>query len=495
MLTKANTLIACAAAAAIAGAAAAAAGSAGALARTASLAVKPVPAPAGLPKAAGTASPIRHVVVIYVENHSFDNLLGYWCDHNPGRCPDGGMPSSVTLSNGAVVTPSVALDRVPAIDHSVASQVAAMDGGRMDGWQNIKYGGCDAATGYRCVSGYQPSQIPNLTRLSGQFAISDDTFSMADSPSWGGHLYAVAGTLDGFTGDNPHPAKGVTPGLGWGCDSSKVTTWISPAGVQETEPSCIPDPALGLTHGGAFRSTPVPHIPTIMDRLDAAGLSWRIYGTTAAQANPADKTLSGGYAWSICPTFAGCLDTSQDQNLVSAAKFHRDARNGVLPAFSVVTPGGPDFTDSCHNSFSMTACDNWIGWLVQSVQDGPDWSSTAIFITFDDFGGFYDQVPPPATLNANGQQAGPRAPLIIVSPYARPGYTDTKATTFAGILAYTEDTFGLAPLGPNDAAAYDFSNAFDYSQAPLKPVPMTSRPLPYWARHLRLTRAMLDDPT
>ena len=142
----------------------------------------------------------------------------------------------------------------------------------------------------------------------------------------------------------------------------------------------------------------------------------RIYGTTAAQANPGDKTLSGGYAWSICPTFAGCLDTSQDQNLVSAADFHHDARNGVLPAFSVVTPGGPDFTDSCHNSFSMTACDNWIGSLVQSVQDGPDWSSTAIFITFDDFGGFYDQVPPPATLNANGQQAGPGHPSSSSAP-------------------------------------------------------------------------------
>ena len=97
--------------------------------------------------------------------------------------------------------------------------------------------------------------------------------------------------------------------------------------------------------------------------------------------------------------------------------------------------------------------------------DGPDWSSTAVFITWDDFGGFYDQVPPPNTLDANGQQAGPRVPLIIVSPYAKPGYTDTSPTTFAGILGYTEHTFGLAPLGVNDAQAYDFKRFQLFSAA------------------------------
>src|SRR6202035_4286442 len=89
------------------------------------------------------ATPIRHVVVIYLENHSFDSLLGYWCDRHPGRCPDGGMPSSVLLSNGAVVTPGTDPDTVPNVNHSVASQVAAIDGGKMDGWQNIPGGTCD----------------------------------------------------------------------------------------------------------------------------------------------------------------------------------------------------------------------------------------------------------------------------------------------------------------------------------------------------------------
>jgi len=233
-------------------------------------------------------------------------------------------------------------------------------------------------------------------------------------------------------------------------------------------------------------------VPTILDRLQRAGLSWRIYGATASQAG-SNQSLSNGYAWSICPTIAECLYTSQDRNLVSSARFNTDASKGALPAFSVVTPGGPTFPNSCHNAFSITACDNWVGALVKSAEDGPDWSSTAIFITFDDFGGFYDSVPPP--VNPDGTQEGPRVPLIIVSPYARPGYTDTTQASFASILAFTEHDFGLAPLSVNDATTYRFNNAFNYSRAPLHPARVVTRPLPTWARHIHLIKRMLDDPS
>ena len=84
---------------------------------------------------------------------------------------------------------------------------------------------------------------------------------MADSPSWGGHLYAVTpGSLDGFTGNNPYAPKGTTRLNGWGCDSDKVTQWISPAGKQRIVPSCVPDPGLPAAQypdGGAFQATPV----------------------------------------------------------------------------------------------------------------------------------------------------------------------------------------------------------------------------------------------
>jgi phospholipase C len=141
----------------------------------------------------------------------------------------------------------------------------------------------------------------------------------------------------------------------------------------------------------------------------------------------------------------------------------------------------------------MHACDNWVGQLAKEVMKGPEWSSTAMFISFDDFGGFYDQVPPP--MEPDGTQEGPRAPMIIVSPYAKPGYTDTTATSFAGVLAFTEQTFGLPALGVNDAKSYGYANAFNYSQAPLGPVRMVTQRLTPAERHIKLTPQMVNDPT
>jgi Phosphoesterase family len=361
---------------------------------------------------------------------------------------------------------------------------------QMNGWQNV--GGCSAATGYQCISGYEPSQVPNLTTLAQTFAMSDMTFSMVDSPSWGGHLYAAMASTDGFTGDIPWLAGNRKVGPGWGCDSDRVESWIAPTGGREPVPSCVPDYSLHLAHGGAFMETPVAYHASIFDRLDSARLSWRIYGATASSGGPGN---AGGYGWSICPSLAECLYTSQRNNLVNNSQFFADAWLGSLPAFSIVTGGGSNraVLESCHNTYSITACDNYIGSLVNAVEQGPDWSSTAIFIAFDDFGGFYDQVPP--GLNPDGTHNGPRVPLIMVSPYARHGYTDTTRTTFAGILAYAERNFGLSPLGPNDSQAYSFTNAFNYSQAPMKPARMVTRPLPASAKRIRITKVDLRDPT
>jgi phospholipase C len=436
--------------------------------------------------ASAQASPVRHVVVLYLENHSFDNLLGYWCDRNRSRCPDGGMPSTVTLSNGNVVTPGVLPDIVPNVSHTVTAQQEAIDGGKMDGWQTVP--GCHASSRYACIGGYTPAQVPNMVALARRFAISDRTFSMADSPSWGGHLYAVMASLDGFAGENPVPARGVTSGPGWGCDSNRVTPWQPPGGALRMVPSCVPDYSLGLPNGGAFRPTPVKHAPTILDRLHAAGLSWRIYGQPAPPGS--GGPTAGGYGWDICPSFAECLDTHQKANNLPSASFVQAARSGHLPNFAIVTPGGKDVAFSEHNGFSMTAGDDWLGQVASAVMNGPEWRSTVLFITWDDCGCFYDQVPP--GVNPDGTAQGPRTPLIIVSPYARHGFTDTTSTTFAGILGFTEHTFGLTPLGVNDAGSYAFSNAFNYHQAPLAPARMANRPLPPDARHINLKEAEQD---
>jgi phospholipase C len=426
-----------------------------------------------------TATPISHVVVIYQENHSFDETLGYWCNtFTPTRCD--GFTGTVKLNDGSTVAMYQSPDVVPNVSHTVRDQVAAMDGGRMDGWEHV--GLCSAVYKYSCLTYYTPAQIPNLTALANQFAVSDRTFSMGDSPSWGGHMYAVAASQDGFLGDNPLPAPGITPGLGWGCNSKKISMWVSPTGQKAQEPSCIPDPALPLPYGGAFEATPVPYIPTIMDRLDAAALPWRIY----AGGGPG---TTGG--WTICPTFAECLYTTQNQNQVLPVTVLQDAAKGTLPAFSVVIPSLHSGGVSQHNGQSMLQGDNWIGQVVSAIEKGPNWSSTAIFITYDDCGCFYDHVPPP--LNPDGTQQGPRVPMVIVSPWARPAFTDSTPATFASILAFTEHTFGLAPLSANDAGAYDFSNSFNFGQVvDLRPVPMVWSKIPAGEHLIPID---INDPT
>jgi Phosphoesterase family len=320
--------------------------------------------------------------------------------------------------------------------------------------------------------------VPNIIALAGAFAVSDQTFSMADSPSFGGHMYAVAASTDGFTGNNPHTHIGVTPGPGWGCDSNLDSAWApSPGAALQQVPSCVPDPSLNPStypFGGAYRATPVGYVPTIMDRLKAAGLSWRLY--TSGVSTPGGTGSGGQYSWAICPTFAECLDTADRMNMVPVTNFLNDAKNGTLPNFSIVLPqGSGSKPTSQHNGTSMAAGDNWIGQVASALEQGPEWQSTALFITYDDCGCFYDHVKP--GVNPDGTQQGIRIPLVIVSPWARAGYTDSTPATFASILAFTEQTFGLTALGPNDAGAYPFSNSFNFSQAPLHGVTMIQQPV------------------
>jgi phospholipase C len=426
------------------------------------------------PAAHAAATPIKHVVVIFQENHSFDNVFGaYRAEVSTRAIVRAGLDQPCDGSTKAITIPGAPLlttmpDIVPQVDHTTTGQAKAIDSGKMDGW--LKLSGCQLK---QWLAVYRTSQSPNLVTLANRFAMSDRTFESSAAPSWEGHLEIVAATKDGFTGSNPFyvSGHGVPPvGIGWGCDSNKVDGY-GPA--LTLVPSCIPDfslPKRSFLYGGAFRSTPVAHVPTILDRLDAAGATWKLYAgdgpITSANKDPS------GYIWDICPSFAGCLYTRQARNFVANSRVLADATAGTLPTFSVVTPNG---NQSQHNGNSWTAGDNWIGKVVSAIENGPDWSSTAIFITWDDCGCFYDHVNP---LRFDPSW-GLRVPTVIVGPYARAGFTDSTPTTFSGILAYAEHTFGLAPLNSSDGTAYGFANSFNYSQAPIKtPVQMIQMPLP-----------------
>jgi phospholipase C len=397
------------------------------------------------------ATPIKHVVIVYQENHSFDNVLGRLCAYRD-HC-DGSRYAK--LPDGSTVPLTRATDIVPTVNHEPDAQSTAIDGGKMDGFTKLR--GCTQDFDYRCLTQFRPTQIPNLATLARRFVISDRTFQMDSIPSWGAHLELVAATLDGFTGFNP--PNGVS---GWGCDAQKDAPWqASPGAPVQPEPSCIPDYNLDpvqFPYGGAYRATPVSPARTIMDELDQVGLSWKLYSTSRG---------SDGYSWAICPTFAECRYTAQHRNAVPRSQVVTDAQNGALPKFSLVLPNG---TVSQHNTHSMLDGDNWIGQVVSSVENGPDWSSTAIFITYDDCGCFYDHVAPPKGL-------GIRTPMVIVSPYAKPHYTDSTPASVASLLAFTEHNFGLPALSERDQTAYDYSNAFNFAQPPTPPATMTRTPL------------------
>ena len=399
-------------------------------------------------------SPIQHVVIIYQENHSFDNVFGRLCAWTQacdgatrGKLPDG---STIPLRRSPDISPKVS--------HGTEGMKAAIDHGRMDGFATIK--GCRQEESppmqpYGCFTQFTQGQIPNLWNLARSFVISDRTFQLGSVPSYGAHLELMSTTDYGFI-NNPVDSPDQEAD-GWGCDSHLDAWWHASIGSPVSlQPACIPWYGLNPTqypYGGAYRPTQVQPAPTMMDRLEQANLSWKLYAGSPG----------GGYLWAICPYYAKCLYTQRRQNQVDRREVIDDAGAGALPNFSVVIPS-PGVSQ--HNEASMKAGDNWIGQVVSSIQTGPDWDSTAIFILYDDCGCFYDHVPPPPGL-------GIRTPMVIISAWARPGYVDSHRASIASMLTFTEKTFGLKPLSGRDSTAYDYGNSFDFDQEPLAPTAMT----------------------
>jgi len=397
--------------------------------------------------------PIQHVVVIFQENHTFDNLFGAMCVQQGNRCNG--------VTTGQVGTTTVPLapttDIVPAIDHSVAGQVKATDSGRMDGFYKLQ--GCTAPT-YSCYTQAGPTSVPNLWALATKYAISDNTYSQTPVMSWAQHMQLGSMTLDGFYGDNPVPVAGLSGGTGWGCISNDhalwgpLKIWVAP---------CVPDAAGG---GPRIAGSPVPYVPDFYDNVLAAnGISYGMYGAYYDAG-------TGENIW--CP---GCMFSTWEHSSqkTTTAKHPKDIltdiSSGQLPQVSYVTPLPKN---SQHNTDSLITGDNWIGSIVSAVQASQYWASTAIVIAYDDCGCFYDHVVPPAGL-------GMRTPLVIVSPYAKSGYVDhTQAAFSVSVQAMIEWIFGLPTLTATtpDNGAYPWANAFDFTQVPLSATSLKTTEVP-----------------
>ncbi|HEY0753205.1 MAG TPA: alkaline phosphatase family protein [Ktedonobacteraceae bacterium] len=193
---------------------------------------------------------------------------------------------------------------------------------------------------------------------------------------------------------------------------------------------------------------------TLADELDAQHYSWRYYAPPAGES---------GYIWSSFDAIKHIRYGPDWKFVVPTAQFMTDAASGNLPTVSwIVTPA--EYSE--HYPASVCVGENWTVSMLNSLMKGPDWSSTAVFLTWDDFGGFYDHVAPQQIDNYG---LGFRVPLLVISPYARKNYIDHTQYEFSSFLHFAEDVLHLPIMTNRDKAANAMMGAFDFGQSPGAP--------------------------
>jgi phospholipase C len=364
-----------------------------------------------------TGSPIKHVVVIMQENRSFDNFFH-------------GFPGADSAQSGMDKGTVVPLSPVPLaemydLDHSHPGWWNDWDNGKMDGFAKSQVN--PSVSPYSYVPS---SQIQAYWTLASRYTLADRMFQSNTGPSFVAHQYMIAGQ-SGQSDENPNS------GL-WGCDAAAGSTvpLIGPNGTD------LP---------GVF---PCFDYQTMADLLDAKGVTWRYYAPS--NGPPASSTSSAYEA--IRHIFYGSEWSSND--ISPQTQVLTDIANGDMAQVTWIIP---DFVHSDHPGNNSNEGPDWVASIVNAIGASPFWDSTAIFINWDDWGGWYDHVAPPTIDNMG---PGFRVPLIVVSPYAKRGYVSHQVSETSSLLTFMEKNFGLPNLGARDAAANDLSDCFDYSQLP-----------------------------
>lgn len=240
--------------------------------------------------------------------------------------------------------------------------------------------------------------------------------------------------------------------------------------------------------------------PALTDELDAKNLSWRYYTPSANSIWTAPNAIEH-----ICgpnvppPNGTACVGSDWVNNVViysakNPAPILTDVANNQLPSVSWVIPAGKnsDHPGSTGNHEGPS----WVASIVNAIGNSAYWANTAIIVAWDDWGGWYDHVAPPKVIDdgtswGSGYVYGFRVPLIVISPYAKAGYISHVNHDFGSILHFTEEVFGLAPLGYADAYGDNLSDCFDFSQTPLVFHTISA---PLRADHFLNDRTPPDDP-
>ena len=372
----------------------------------------PLPPEKVLPVA---GSPIDHIVIIMQENRTFDNLFN-------------GFPGADTVqsgvSNGTVIRlQPVSLSDSRDLDHSHLSWVHAVHNGAMDGFAQTQVSPSTLAYSY-----VPESQVEPYWTLAREYALGDRMFESSSGPSYPSHQYLIAGQ-SGLIAENPSG--------GWGCDagSSSVAPLIGPNGTEVTP---------GLPPCFDYR--------TIADLLDQAGASWRYYAP-----DPDD----GFYELAAFQAVRHIRYSSDWQTKVifPATRFQVDIANQELAQVTWIVP---DMDNSDHPGSGTTNGPDWVASIVNAIGQSKYWNSTAIFVTWDDWGGWYDHVLPP---KVDEMGLGFRVPLLVISPWAKHGYISHKVHEASGFITFIEHNFNLGSLGQRDASADGFADCFDFTQS------------------------------
>lgn len=385
-----------------------------------------------------TSSKIKHVIIVVQENRTFDNLFNGF----PGADT---VPSGKTHDGSTVALAPTPFEGPYDPDHEHAAWLQDYDNGKMDGFDLPPVSSVAAnlpPPPKNYAYGYVPqAETVPYWDLAKRFTIADRMFSSETGPSFPGHQYLIAGQSNSLIG-NPNDAF-----FRWGCDAAPGTT------TPRLRPDGSVDP------NGPF---PCYDIPTLADLLDAKGLSWRYYTDTFEKLNGAGV---------------------QPYDAIRHIRYGADWNNVVAPQTRILTDlAGADFpavswvnpplVASDHAQLSTNAGPDWVATIVNTVAAGPHWNDTAVLITWDDWGGWYDHVPP-QQLDLAGLSF--RVPLIVVSPWAKHGYVSHQQHEFGSILKFVERTFGLGSLNATDVRADDLADCFDFNQVPSAPVTIATR--------------------
>jgi phospholipase C len=395
-------------------------------------------------------SQIQHIIFIIKENRSFDSFYGTF--------PGANGATTAPISTGQTITMGHQADQMPRdiSGHGWFDAFTGEDGGKMDHFDLVVGGSVNGD--YLGFQQLYQSDIPNYWQYAQNFVLADNMFSSLQSGSFPNHLYTIAAQSGGVF-NNTLQING--KGQIWGCDANPGTQ--------------VPALALNLVVTKPF---PCFSFQTLADLLDGAGLSWKFYAPSKGSA---------GYVFSTYDAINQIRNTSLwTTHVVPDTQFATDAAAGKLPNVAwLVTTGKSSFGSSGggttgvdnneHPPGSVCSGENWSVTQINALMKGPDWSSSALFLTYDDFGGFYDHVPPPS-LDIYG--LGPRVPLLIISPYAKTGYISHTQYELSSVIKFAEEVFGLPSLGQRDVIANDTTDSFDFTQSPRSPFLLTTRLCP-----------------